>query len=83
MYLNFFTSLSSSQHNHTHAAHESLVCLHLFVDAACNGSGTIVVDVIVKLTVTSTKFLFLEEKWVVEKGKSVENVKLVLQKCQY
>lgn len=56
---------SQLQHNNTDTTHLALVRQVLVVDSARNGSGTIVVNVVMELTVSSAELELLEEERVV------------------
>ena len=68
----------SLQHNNTHAAHLLLIGQVLVVDASGDRGCAIVVQVEVKLAVTSAELELLKEHGVVVGGKCIEDIKLGL-----
>jgi hypothetical protein len=67
--------------NHAHSTSLSLVGKVFVVDSAGDRNSTVIVQVVVQLTVTSTEFQMFKEQRIVLKGESVEDVKASLHKC--
>lgn len=70
-------TLPALRHNQTNTAQVILVKLVLTVNATCDGVYAVVEEVVVQLTVTTAKFLLLEEERIVHQSEGVEDVKLV------
>lgn len=71
-------SLGRLQHSQADTTHMLDTRLVPAVNAACDGSCTVVVEIVVKRAVASTEALILQEERVVEKCKGVENVEIGL-----
>lgn len=66
------------QHDHTNASHLLLVRQVALIDSTGNRCCTVVVDIIVKLAITSAELELFEEEGVVVDSESVENVEFGL-----
>lgn len=71
-------SLGRLQHSQADTTHMLDTRLVPAVNAACDGSCTVVVEIVVKRAVASTEALILQEERVVEKCKGVEHVEIGL-----
>ncbi len=52
--------------------------LIFLIDSSGNRRRSVIVEVVVQRTITRTKLLLLQEKWVVEQRECVEDVKFSL-----
>ena len=66
------------KHNNTNTAHLRRIRQVLLIDSSLDRRRTVVIDVVVKLAITSTEFELLEEERVVVKGECVEDVEFGL-----
>lgn len=67
------------QHDHANASHLFLIRQVALIDSAGDRCRTVVVDVVVKLAVTSAELELLEEERVVVESESVENIEFGLE----
>lgn len=66
------------KHNNTNTAHFRRIRQVLLIDSSLDRRRTVVIDVVVKLAITSTEFELLKEERVVVKGECVEDVEFGL-----
>lgn len=67
------------QHDHTNSAHLLLIGQVLVVDSTGNRGTAVVVQIKVKLSVTSAELKLLKEERVILQGESVEDIELGLR----
>lgn len=66
------------KHNDTNTSHLRGIGQVLLIDSSLDRGRAVVIDVVVKLAITSTEFKLLEEERVVVKGECVEDIEFGL-----
>ena len=66
------------EHHDTNTPHLRRIGQVLLIDSSLDRRRTVVIDVVVKLAITSTEFELLEEERVVVKGECVEDIEFGL-----
>lgn len=73
-----YTYGCDSQHDNTHTARLACVDVIVRIYSARQDWSSVVEEVVVQFTITWFELLLLEEQWVVEEGKGIEDVEVIL-----